>query len=135
MKKIFVFGIVYILFSCSDNHNFEDNLTIQNDISYWILKVEEDNGNYKYLNSQFVFFENGESLVLSSFEENVKGTPSIINLEGSSLHEWNFNGKDSIFQICSDCFYKVKRYTNDSIKMVNKIDGKKFILVRKKVNI
>ena len=134
MRGFLVF-VMFFCLSCSSNQEFEDCLINENNESFWVLKSLDDNGNYTYVNSQFVFFENGKSIAFNSFNEDKKGTQSMLNIEGASFNNWRYNSVDSVFQICSECVYKVQFYSNDSIRMTNKFNGEKFLLVKKVQNI
>lgn len=130
MKKIIVVTSLLFL-SCTEQNKFDKILTTKSDSTFWIRKVEDKKGNYIYINSQLVFFENHKMMSFNSFEENKLGNRSVLNMEGSNEENWTYNEKDSIFKICAVCIYKIDKYSKDTIFMNNRDNGEKFILIRK----
>lgn len=131
MKRIII--IICILFlSCTKQNKFEKNLTSESNNHFWIRKVIDEKGNYRYINSQIVFFEDYKMMSFNSFDENKLGNRSMINIEGSNEENWSYNKKDSTFQICAVCIYKVTKFSRDTIFMKGKGYGGDFILIKHK---
>jgi hypothetical protein len=129
--RIFFIIMSFIVLSCKKQNKFEKNITTESNNCYWTRKAKGNNGNYLYFNSQIVFFNNYKMMSFLSDDENKLGSRSIINIEGSNEEKWSYNEKDSIFQICAVCIFKVDKYSRDTIFMTNKYNDEKFVLIRK----
>lgn len=128
-KEIIVIIISFILISCTKNLDFVRILTKDNEKSFWVEKKRMKDNHLVYINNQWVFYPNKSAKCLVSFNPQKRGTPVIMNIEGSSDYSWSYNFRDSILDIGSGVKYKIVKYNTDTISMVAK-DGNHFVLTR-----
>lgn len=104
----------------------------KNDGSYWVQKEQLNNGEYSFSTLQWVFYSDGSLQSLSSSDENKKGSPSLLNIESSSKGNWTFDQRDSTFEICAVCIFKITKTNPDTIFMTEKKYKTHFILVKRR---
>jgi len=130
MKSTGILLIVVILLSCKRKSEIVSILEDKNDGSYWVQKAQLSNGTYFYSTVQYIFYKDGSSQPLSSYDENKKGVPSLLNMESSSKLSWSFNQQDSTFKICAVCIFKITKINQDTIFMTENKHKTNYILVK-----
>jgi len=128
MKK--ALALVTLILSCGSDHGLKKMLTSQSDSGFWILKEKDSLGRCRYNHSQWTFSSDGTSMSYFSSDENKKGNPLLINMEGSGKPKWYYQNKDSTLELCWLVDYKVKKITTDTIFMERKRSKGSFVLIR-----
>jgi len=129
MKKAILI-LAIIVSSCTEHNPFEKYL-INNDDSFWVEKMMDSTGNYKYYDRQSVFLSDYTIESLSSVDENKKGFRQVLLIEGGVQQKWNFNKNDSTLTTSYRTTFKIKKYSNDTIYMkITTAKHEDFILIK-----
>ncbi|RYZ97933.1 MAG: hypothetical protein EOP47_20565 [Sphingobacteriaceae bacterium] len=127
-SKILV--VFVMLFGCTEPSNFVRLLTSESKKTFWIQKklVKSE---WIYSGNQWIFNSDGSAKCLVSFDPDRKGTPAIINVEGSSDYSWNYEPTDNVLDIGTGVRYKIVKYNTDTILMKNS-NGEPYALILKR---
>ena len=129
MKKILVLIVTTLILSCGSDNELKKILTSQSDSEFWILKEKDSRGRFKYNHNQWTFSPDGTSMSYFSKDENKKGDPLLLNMEGTSKPKWYYQSKDSTLEVCWLVNYKVEKFTTDTIFMEGKTNRGSFLLI------
>ncbi|WP_295721021.1 hypothetical protein [Mucilaginibacter sp.] len=130
MKKIVLLIVVTLILSCGSDNELKKILTSQSASGFWILKEKDSLGRYNYNHNQWTFSPDGTSMSYFSKDENKKGDPLLLDMEGSSKSKWYYQSKDSTLEVCWLVNYKVEKFTTDTIFMEGKTTSGSFLLIR-----
>ena len=129
MKKAIL--ILAIIVSSCTEHNPLEKYLINIDYSFWVEKMMDSTGNYKYYDRQSVFLSDYTIESLSSVDENKKGFRQVLLIEGGVQQKWNFNKNDSTLTTSCRTTFKIKKYSNDTIYMkITTAKHEDFILIK-----
>lgn len=133
MKKA-VLIIVLILFSCKKENQFVQNLINDENNTFWVEKMMDSTGNFKYYQRQSVFFSNYSLHSLASPNEDKIGTMQVVLIEGGNKEKWSFNEKNNTLTTSYRTTFKIGKYSKDTIFMkLTTAKKERFILIRKQI--
>ncbi|MGQ7947646.1 hypothetical protein [Flavobacterium sp. WC2509] len=133
MKKAILI-LAIILSSCTKHNAFEEYLVNDKDNSFWVEKMMDSTGEYKYYSRQSVFLTDKTLKSLCSFKEDVIGSPQLILIEGGDIEKWSFNEKENTLTTSYLTTFKIKKYSKDTIFMkLTTAKKEHFILIRKRI--
>ena len=134
MKKIVSILILILVFSSCEKHSkFEEYLVKDNNKTFWIEKMMDSTGNYRYYARQSVFFIDNTLTSLSSLNENEKGFRQVVPIEGGEQEKWNYNENNNTLTTSYRTTFKIEKYSKDTIFMkLTTAKKEQFIMVRKR---
>lgn len=133
MKKAILI-LALILSSCTKHTPFEECLINDKDNSFWVEKMMDSTGKYKYYQRQSVFFSDNSLTSLASINEDEKGFRQVAFIEGGPKEQWSFNEKENTLTTSYRTTFKIIKYSKDTIFMkLTTARKENFIMIRKKI--